>query len=136
MTLPIGRQGVPGDVGGHIIGHQFLGEDSGAYNVVPMNGRPDPSSGASNLNQGPYLSLEREIATWVSLGMEVEVDVQLDWRAPNRPDHLRFEFTVDDPTTSRIVVRRFGDFDNAPGQDFAPLTSSNMQLRIEESRTR
>ena len=51
LTTAIGHTGQPSDVGGHIIGHQFLGRDSGDFNIVPQHGTVITPPDSPNLNQ-------------------------------------------------------------------------------------
>ena len=62
LTGVIGNEGPATDIGGHLIGWRFLGEDSGRFNIVQMNGKLDGGDLPSNLNTGAYQKLENEIA--------------------------------------------------------------------------
>jgi len=52
LTGVIGNEGAATDIGGHLIGWRFLGEDSGRFNIVQMNGKLDGGDLPSNLNTG------------------------------------------------------------------------------------
>jgi len=91
-TTDIGREGVQGDVGFHLIGDQFNGPIN-RVNVVPGNGKPlDLPDGTRvpNLNQGPYSRFESKVRELASIpGNKVEINVEavyLPGNNTNRPD--------------------------------------------------
>ncbi|MCG8317040.1 MAG: DNA/RNA non-specific endonuclease [Pseudomonadales bacterium] len=100
-TTTIGREGITGDIGFHLIGNQFNGPIN-RVNVVPGNGRPvDLPDGThlSNLNQGRYASeFENRIRELASdPNNTVEIRIEPIYRRGNdtmRPDEFFTAYRV------------------------------------------
>lgn len=116
-TTDIGREGVDGDIGFHLIGDQFNGPIN-RVNVVPGNGTPiDLPDGThvANLNQGRYASQfenpVRELAQ--NPNNAVEIRVESVYRGNNtsaRPDEFIASYRVNggDWVDSRFINRAGG----------------------------
>ena len=130
----IGREStVAGDVGGHLIGHQFLGADSGRFNIVQQNGALDGEMVGPNLNQGAYKAMENEMADWAGHGMEVRFDVRITGYTNGRPDAFVVDWRVVDPDSGILVHKNNKTFANAAGQTLDDrVRTANMQAMIDE----
>src|SRR5690554_397312 len=100
-TKLIGREGVDGDIGFHLIGDQFGGATN-RLNVVPGNGKRVDPSGPPNLNQGQYAKFERSVKNAVkdpaNAGKDVEIRVSPQYRrsnTTNRPDQFEASYRVE-----------------------------------------
>ena len=132
LTRAIGHTGQPSDVGGHIIGHQFQGRDSGDFNIVPQHGTVITPADSPNLNQGAYSKMENELADWIGHEMEVRLDVEVLDYVDGRPSTFGVRYEVIDPATGKRVHSDRPTFENGPGQEFSRFASSEMQHRIDE----
>ncbi len=130
LATEIGQSGNDTDVGGHILGHLFLGEDSGRFNIVPQHGRVRTSIDSPNLNQGAYSKMENELADWIDHGMEVKLEIEVLDYVDGRPSSFGVTYIVIDPATKKKVYDNVDVFDNGPGQQFDRFISSDMQNRI------
>ena len=110
-TTTIGREGVDGDIGFHLIGDAF-GGPTNRLNVVPGNGiRVDPD-GPPNLNQGAFGSFERLVRDAAkdpaNSGQPIEIRVIPEYRASNttnRPDQFEGSFRVGDGEWQSFIFR-------------------------------
>jgi hypothetical protein len=101
--------GVPGDHGGHIVGHRFL-SDQGGINLFPQAGQ---------FNLSAYKTLENELQAWAANGFSVEVDFDLHIPPGTaRPDSLTIDYVVTNPQTGELVYWRAVEFQNQAGQTF------------------
>jgi len=106
------------DDGGHIVGHRFM-SDQGEKNLFPQN---------SNLNRGAYKSMENEWADWTDAGFEVKLKVDLDPLGSARPDNIKAQYEVLDPSTGEKVFKREHVFSNTSGEAFERVSKSDMSL--------
>lgn len=130
----IGKLGDPGDHGGHLIAHRFMGDvpDQG---IVPQ---------AGNLNTGAWKTMENEWADWVAYGRsnrkDIEISVEIDVDPPGavRPDRFDVFYTVREvmPDGTKRVVQpeRHASFRNQAGETFDRVyfrtdPDGTMQLR-------
>ena len=134
LATRIGNEStVAGDVGGHLIGHQFLGADSGRFNIVQQNGALDGEMVGPNLNQGAYKAMENEMADWAGHGMEVRFDVRITGYTNGRPDAFVVDWRVVDPDSGILVHKNNKTFANAAGQTLDDrVRAANMQAMIDE----
>ena len=134
LATRIGNEStVAGDVGGHLIGHQFLGADSGRFNIVQQNGALDGEMVGPNLNQGAYKAMENEMADWAGHGMEVRFDVRITGYTNGRPDAFVVDWRVVDPDSGILVHKNNKTFANAAGQTLDDrVRTANMQAMIDE----
>jgi hypothetical protein len=97
LTAKIGKQGITGDIGFHLIADS-LGGPTNRLNVLPGNGMPSP--GKVNLNQGEWSRMENKIRE--ALGGQspstVEVHIEPLYKDANvttRPDEFVVELKID-----------------------------------------
>ncbi len=96
----IGKCGIDGDEGGHLIATK-LGGPGEAINLVPQN---------FNLNRGEWKKLENEWGKAAVDGKKVDIDIQLKYTGDNkRPDSFEVRYVIDGiPQPPRV-------FQNQPG---------------------
>jgi hypothetical protein len=99
-TTAIGKQGVNGDVGFHLIGDQFNGATN-KLNVVPGNGKRVDANGPSNLNQGAYAKFERQVKIQKQDNPNANVEMRIvpqykKSNTTNRPDAFEASYRLDD----------------------------------------
>jgi filamentous hemagglutinin len=97
----VGKEGIAGDVGGHIQACRY-GGTCDRFNLFPQN---------SDFNNGAYKSWENEISGALKNGDDVgTVTVTFGRSDPNnaRPDTLRVEYTING-------VTKVQKFENKPG---------------------
>lgn len=70
MQTAVGKTGLPGDDGGHLIGARFDGHGEN-INLVPQN---------SNLNRSAWKRMENSWAREIEAGRQVDVDINLRLR--------------------------------------------------------
>ena len=133
LATEIGQSGNDTDVGGHILGHLFLGEDSGRFNIVPQHGRVRTSIDSPNLNHGAYSKMENELADWIDHGMEVKLDIEVLDYVDGRPSSFGVRYKVIDPDTNKLVYDDSARFINGPEQEFNRFIRSDMQNKINEA---
>ena len=112
----IGRSpdAVEGDVGFHL-GADSLGIPGGHLNVVPGNGQPLPKEypGISNLNQGSYGKLEKELRNLADIpGNKVKASFEAIYKPGNtssRPDGFEVTYSVNNGP------KKVREFVNQPG---------------------
>lgn len=99
-TVKIGKEGVEGDIGFHLIGDQFDGPTN-RLNVVPGNGKKTDPEGKPNLNQGQYAKFERAVKAAAldpaNKGKSVEIKVSSQYsveNSSNRPDSFVASYRV------------------------------------------
>jgi YD repeat-containing protein len=107
----------PGDVGFHLVGHQFGGPIN-PLNVVPGNGKPLPLAGGgrlTNINQGRYSSEFEAAVARLSreTGAPVPVRISVSYGAGNttsRPDTFVPHYQLPDGTwrSVRPILNRAG----------------------------
>jgi hypothetical protein len=118
----VGRSGIEGDHGGHIIAHRFS-LNQGEINMFPQNG---------NFNMSAYRTMENELAAWVDAGGEVQVDVRLHDIDGGRPSEVEVIYEVTNPETGDVVYRQHEFFENAEGQVFDRVPSGEMGELMEQ----
>jgi hypothetical protein len=113
----VGKLGNPGDHGGHLVGHRFMG-DTPDYGIAPQ---------AGNLNTGAWKTMENEWADWIKKGYEV--DYQIDVFPPGavRPDVFRAKYTVRDPKTGKVRYQNRANFQNQAGEKFERISFRDME---------
>lgn len=85
-TTAIGRLGIAGDVGFHLLGDQFGGAEF-YPNLVPAN---------EKLNNPLFLSLETFWKKVAESGKTISVELQLGYTSNDlRPDFIRVDFVID-----------------------------------------
>ncbi|MFD4434229.1 DNA/RNA non-specific endonuclease, partial [Nocardia sp. NPDC058497] len=121
----VGRSGLPGDHGGHIVDHRFM-LDQLRKNLFPQNG---------NFNTSAYKKLANEWSDWVSRNCRVEADIQL-WDADGnfvsgtqRPDLVSVKYQVYDGS-GRIVHEREVLFENEADQQFDRMTNKEIEKNL------
>nr|WP_295831436.1 DNA/RNA non-specific endonuclease [uncultured Azospirillum sp.] len=112
----VGKEGIAGDEGGHLIGHRFMG-DQGLKNLFPQN---------ANLNKSAYKKLENEWADWIDSGYEVNVEIDLYPPGEKRPDNISVHYKVVDPKTGDELLSDGKDFPNKAGQVYNRVPRSDM----------
>lgn len=111
-----------GDDVGHVIAYRFV-NGHGSVNMFPQE---------SNLNQRVYARMEQEWSDWLGNGMEVRIDVDLAPDNVRRPDEVRVDYEVIDPTTGNVVYDpSLIVFENRGGQVFDPIAKSRMDDMID-----
>jgi hypothetical protein len=105
------------DVGGHILGHRFMG-DQGEINLFPQEG---------NFNNSAYRKMENELADWTRKGKEVHLTITLDPPGAARPDVVKVAYEVIDPATGETVNFHAEKFYNEAGQTFNRVGISDME---------
>ena len=111
-----GDLGQADDVGGHIVGHRFVG-DQGGINMFPQN---------TNFNNSAYRTMENEIADWTKSGKEVNMTYELGPSGVDRPGSVNVSYEVLDPATGDPVYFNSQRFYNQAGQKFQRIPSSDM----------
>lgn len=109
-------EGLPDDVGGHIIGHRFI-KAHGEKNIFPQN---------TQFNNSAYRTMENEWADWIRSGKEVSVDVRLIGDGV-RPDTVEVFYRVIDPLSGKTIFKNSADFANGAGQVFDRVPRADMQ---------
>ncbi|MGL3149280.1 DNA/RNA non-specific endonuclease [Microbacterium sp. A82] len=112
----IGREGKPGDQGGHLGAHRFFG-DSPDEGIVPQ---------AANLNLSAWKTMENEWADWVGKGYEVNYTIDITPPGARRPDSFEVEYTVRNPSTGEVIHRDWPEFANVAGQIFDRVRPEGM----------
>lgn len=112
----VGNFGEKTDDGGHLGAHRFYG-DTADEGIVPQ---------ASNLNRGPWRTMETEWADWASKGYEVNYEIDVVPPGAVRPDSFEVAYTVRNPETGKIVHERWPSFWNEAGETFDRFPSSKM----------
>lgn len=112
----VGRLGRSGDDGGHLGAHRFFGDTPDA-GIAPQ---------ASNLNRGPWRSMENEWANWVNKGYEVHYDIDVYPPGAVRPDSFEVSYTVTDPSTGNVAYQNWPSFWNEAGESFDSVRPGNM----------
>lgn len=111
-----------GDDVGHMIAYRFV-NGHGSVNMFPQE---------SNLNQRVYARMEQEWSDWLGNGMEVRIDLDLAPNDVRRPDEVRVDYEVIDPSTGKVVYDpSLIVFENRGGQSFDPIAESQMDDMIE-----
>ncbi|KZK78995.1 putative ribonuclease YeeF [Pseudovibrio sp. W64] len=104
----IGKLGDPGDQGGHLAGHRFMG-DTPDEGIAPQ---------AGNLNQGAWKTMENEWADWIKKGYQVEYDIKVIPPGAVRPDAFDVSYKVVDPKTGKMRYKDKPSFENEAGETF------------------
>lgn len=95
----IGKCGIDGDEGGHLIATK-LGGPGEAVNLVPQN---------FNLNRGKWRSMEREWGIAASEGKKVEIDIQLKYTGDNiRPNRFIVIYKIDGVEYTKPFINQPG----------------------------
>ena len=113
----IGKRGDPGDQGGHLVGHRFMG-DTPDEGIVPQ---------AGNLNQGAWKTMENEWADWIKKGYQVEYDIKVIPPGAVRPDKFDVKYKIVDPKTGKLKGRRKHIFRNQKGEKFHRVPFRDME---------
>lgn len=100
LTAEIGNEGLPNDIGFHLIADS-LGGPTNRLNVLPGNGKP--YDGLVNLNQGEWARMERQIrrALRGETPGNVTIHIEPKYRPGNestRPDRFAVELNIDGQT--------------------------------------
>lgn len=93
--------------------------DGNLANLVPMN---------SNLNRGPWESMERDWADLLTQNYKVDVSISVvypDGNASLRPERFIIETLVTDSTTGAKLAEQVTHFDNVPGQVYEKIQLNN-----------
>jgi hypothetical protein len=109
--------GKEGDVGGHLVGHRFVG-DQGEINLFPQD---------MQFNNSAFKTMENEIADWTKAGKEVNFSYELEPPGATRPDAVRVRYRVVDPATGEQVYFQNQVFENDAGQVFDRVPRSAME---------
>lgn len=118
LQLEVGKGSeVVGDEGGHLIGHRFMG-DQGLKNLFPQN---------SNLNRGPFKTLENEWADWIEGGYKVDLKILLDPPGSDRPNKIHVQYNVIDPDTGKIIHSDNPKFENKYGENYDRVKRKDIQ---------
>ena len=96
----VGRMGLPGDEGGHLIGSRFSGTPEGV-NLTPQN---------MNLNRGNWKKMENEWDRALQDGKKVAVDIRVVYPSGNsfRPDRFEVKYTIDGRSYQKFFSNRPG----------------------------
>jgi hypothetical protein len=89
--------------------------DGNLANLVPMN---------SNLNRGPWESMERDWADLLSQNYKVDVSISVvypDGNASLRPESFTIKTVVSVPNTGTELASEITNFDNAIGQVYEKI---------------
>lgn len=103
-----GKAGKKGDVGGHVFGHRFVG-NQGAINLIPQEG---------TFNNSAWKKLENEWARWIRKGHEAKIEIAFSGGTAKRPDKIHVAWEIIDPTTKDVIEFDERDFKNEAGQTF------------------
>lgn len=112
----VGRSGLPGDEGGHALGHRFMG-DQGRRNMFPQQG---------NFNKSAFKTLENEWDDWIKHGYHVDVDIKFQKIVGGRPREAVVRYRVIDPATGALEHSDALLFQNVGGQFYPRVPSSSM----------
>ncbi|NLS00925.1 hypothetical protein HGP17_29195 [Rhizobium sp. P38BS-XIX] len=112
----VGKLGDPGDHGGHLVAHRFMG-DTPDYGIAPQ---------AGNLNTGAWKTMENEWADWIKKGYEVDYKVEVYPPGSVRPDSFKSTYTVRDPKTGAIKYKNSQKFKNKAGETFKRIPFREM----------
>ncbi|WP_406247047.1 DNA/RNA non-specific endonuclease [Microbacterium sp. M] len=112
----VGNLGQSTDDGGHLGAHRFYG-DTPDEGIAPQ---------ASNLNRGPWKTMENEWADWVNKGYEVNYDIGVHPPGAVRPDKFEVEYTVTNPNTGEVVRDHAHVFRNDHEQSFPRIPNRNI----------
>ena len=102
-----GKNGLPGDQGGHIVAHRFV-KDQGGKNLFPQNG---------NFNNSAFKTIENDYVRFIKKGYTVKFKHKLLKINPKtgRPGSIKVEFTVTDANNN--IIDEFRDiFKNGKNQ--------------------
>jgi len=112
----VGHLGGRTDDGGHLGAHRFFG-DTPDEGIVPQ---------ASNLNRGPWRTMENEWANWVQRGYRVDYSIDVYPPGAVRPDSFEVEYTVTNPATGEVAYRNWPSFWNEAGETFDRVRPGDM----------
>lgn len=113
----IGKLGDPGDQGGHLVAHRFMG-DTPDYGIAPQ---------AGNLNTGAWKTMENEWADWVNKGYEVNYNIDVNPPGSVRPSSFDVEYTIRDPKTGAAKYSNEKRFRNQAGESFNRIRFRDME---------
>jgi len=111
-----GAQGKAGDVGGHLIGHRFIGE-FGIVNMFPQNTR---------FNNSAWKKMENEWADSIKLGMQVIVAMKLTGGSKLRPETIDVNWQYIDAISKKKLDENSKRFKNDQFQSFDRLTKEEL----------
>lgn len=111
-----GGQGKAGDVGGHIIGHRFIGE-FGIVNMFPQNTR---------FNNSAWKKMENEWADSIKLGMQVIVSIKLTGGSKLRPETITVNWQYIDAISKKKLDENAKTFKNDEFQSMDRLTKEEL----------
>lgn len=111
-------KGKSDDVGGHIIGHRFIG-DQGAINMFPQNVR---------FNNSAWKKMENEWAAAIQSGKQVVVDIKLTGGTASRPSKIYVSYDYIDVQTKGTVFAWAGEFLNDAAQTFDRLSKEELAM--------
>ena len=100
LTAEIGKEGLPHDIGFHLIADS-LGGPTNRLNVLPGNGKP--YDGLTNLNQGQWASMERKIRNALRGETPGNVEIHIepiyyDTNVSTRPNEFVVNLKIDGDT--------------------------------------
>jgi hypothetical protein len=113
----VGKLGQPGDQGGHLVGHRFMG-DTPDHGIAPQ---------AGNLNTGAWKTMENEWADWIKKGYEINYKIDAYPPGSVRPDSFNVKYTVRDPKTGAIKDSKTKEFKNKKGEKFKRTPFRDME---------
>ncbi|KZL25135.1 DNA/RNA non-specific endonuclease [Pseudovibrio sp. Ad37] len=113
----VGKLGNPGDQGGHLAGHRFMG-DTPDEGIVPQ---------AGNLNQGAWKTMENEWADWIKKGYQVKYDIKVNPPGAVRPDAFKVKYKIIDPKTKEVKYENRPSFKNKKDQKFKRIKFRDME---------
>ena len=114
-----------GDDVGHLFAYRFV-QGHGEVNMFPQ---------FSSFNQGAYAKMEQEWSDWISAGMEVRIDIDLQRsNGSHRPDEVHVDYEVVDPETGKMVYDpALIAFENTSGQTFDFIAARDMAGMIDKA---
>lgn len=114
-----------GDQGGHIVGRD-MGGDSGAGNLVPMDGR---------LNQSDFKRMENEIKKALSDGKDVTTKTEFTYSGDSkRPDKITVTVTIDGKVTVYTFDNNLdGSLMEKVAETYSETEVENVQSVLDET---
>jgi len=109
-------RGKPSDVGGHIIGHRFIGE-FGIVNMFPQN---------TKFNNSAWKKVENEWADSIRAGNHVIVSITLTGGSKLRPESIKVSWKYVDAVSGQQVYQNSDSFKNDEFQSFDRLTKEEL----------
>ena len=123
--LSVGKKGLAGDEGGHVIGHRF-GLDQGMENMFPQD---------ANFNKSAYSVMENEMADWIAAGGEVRLSIKTSKYVGDRPSVIEVRYEVINPKTGKAVYKRPKRFRNDANQFYDRLPGDEIRAAMEAAQS-